>query len=60
MEKEKNNPFKELEASMKDVPEGMKNKVMNDIAMAKLAMDMATLFACNYKDTINDMLKTDS
>ena len=60
MGKERKNPFTELEQSMKDVPEGMKKKVMNDVAMAKLAMEMATLFTCNYKDTINEMLKTNS
>lgn len=60
MAKENINPFKMSEHSMRDVPEGMKKKVMNDVAMAKLVMEMASLFTCNYKDTINEMLKTNS
>ena len=58
MSEKKQNPFKEMEQSMRDVPAHMKKKVMNDIAMAKLAMDLASLFTCNYKSTIEGMLKT--
>jgi hypothetical protein len=60
MSEKKQNPFKELELSMKDVPAHMKKKVMDDIAMAKLAMEMASLFTCNYKSTIEGMMKTNT
>ncbi len=58
MSEKKRNPFKEMEQSMQDVPLSMKKKVMNDVAMAKLAMEMASLFTCNYKATIEGMMKT--
>ena len=41
MAKKHKNPFKELEASLHEAPPEMKQKVMNDIAAAKLIMDMA-------------------
>jgi len=54
----KNNPFEELERSLHEVPKEMKSKVMNDIANAKLVMEMASLFTCNYKSAINESLKS--
>ncbi|MEP3207564.1 MAG: hypothetical protein ABJN95_00150 [Maribacter sp.] len=60
MAREKQNPFKELEKSLHDVPADMKKKVMNDIATAKLVMDMASLFTCNYKSTLEGILKTNT
>jgi hypothetical protein len=53
-----NNPFKALQADLKDVPPDMRKKVMADVAMAKLIMDMATLFTSNYAELISSMLKT--
>lgn len=47
MAKKHKNPFKELEASLHEAPPEMKQKVMNDIAAAKLIMDMASLFSIN-------------
>ncbi len=58
MSDQKQNPFKEMERSLKEVPADMKSKVMNDVAMAKLAMEMASLFTCNYKSAIEGMFKT--
>lgn len=60
MSKEQRNPFKEMEKSLQDVPLHMKKKVMDDIATAKLVMDMASLFTCNYKSLVEDMLKTNT
>jgi hypothetical protein len=52
------NPFKLLQADLKDVPPDMRKKVMADVAMAKLIMDMATLFTSNYTNLISRLLKT--
>jgi hypothetical protein len=52
------NPFKGIQGDLKDVPPELRRKVMNDIAMAKLLMDMATLFTGNYSSLIEGMLKT--
>ena len=60
MSEKVNNPFKKMEESWEEAPPHLKKKVMDDIAMAKLITEMASLFTCNYKDTINDLLKTDS
>jgi len=60
MSKKNKNPFKEMEDSLREVPPHMKKKVMSDIANAKLAMDMATLFTYNYTSTIEGMFKTKS
>lgn len=60
MAKEKQNPFKKLEASIKEVPPDMKKKVMNDVATAKLIMELASLFSLNVKSVIQGMFKTNS
>ena len=52
------NPFKELEASLREVPPGMKKKVMNDIAAAKLIMDMGSLFSFNLGAALKRLFKT--
>jgi hypothetical protein len=52
------NPFKELEASLKEVPPHMKKKVMNDIAAAKLIMDMASLFSTNLGSALRKLFRT--
>lgn len=52
------NPFKELEASLREAPPGMKKKVMNDIAAAKLIMDMASLFSINLGSALRKFFKT--
>lgn len=53
-----NNPFKDLERSLRDVPPHMKKKVMNDVATAKLIMDMASLFTLNYGSVLEGMFRT--
>jgi len=54
------NPFQDFNKSLKDVPPHMKKKVMDDIAAAKLVMDLASLFTCNYKATVEGMFKTNA
>ncbi len=58
MAKKHKNPFKELEASLYEAPPEMKKKVMNDIAAAKLIMDMASLFSINLGDALRKLFKT--
>ena len=41
------NPFKHINQPLKEVPAELKGKVMHDIAMAKLLMDIAELFSYN-------------
>ena len=52
------NPFKELDRFLKEVPPHLKNKVMNDVATAKLVMDLSTLFTINVQSVISGMFKT--
>lgn len=52
------NPFKGIQGDLKDVPPELRKKVMNDVAMAKLIMEMATLFTGNFSALIEGMLKT--
>ncbi|WP_396637120.1 hypothetical protein [Maribacter sp. R77961] len=52
------NPFKRIQGNLKDVPPELRKKVMHDVAMAKLIMEMATLFTGNYSALIEGMLKT--
>ncbi len=58
MAKKIRNPFRELEASLREVPPGMKKKVMNDIAAAKLIMDLASLFSFNVGSALRKLFKT--
>lgn len=55
---EADNPFKQLGQPPKEVPNELKQKVMNDVGAAKLLMDMAALFTTNYKNTLGSMFKT--
>ncbi|WP_198658913.1 MULTISPECIES: hypothetical protein [Winogradskyella] len=41
------NPFKQINQPLKEVPPELKGKVMHDIAMAKLLMELAELFSYN-------------
>lgn len=50
------NPFKHIEQPLKEVPEELKSKVMNDIAMAKLIMELAALFSYNLGDVIESVI----
>jgi len=58
MAKQHKNPFKELEASLREAPPGMKKKVMNDIAAAKLILDMASLFSINMGSALRRLFRT--
>ncbi|KAA5822367.1 hypothetical protein FPF71_14565 [Algibacter amylolyticus] len=50
-------PFKLIDQPLKEVPPELKNKVMSDIAMAKLIMDLASLFSYNIGDVIETVMK---
>ncbi|WP_091890871.1 hypothetical protein [Polaribacter sp. KT25b] len=49
------NPFKEI-LQHQEVPEVLKQKVLDDINMIKLTMDIADLFLVKYPSTIGDIL----
>ncbi|TXG39322.1 hypothetical protein [Seonamhaeicola maritimus] len=51
------NPFKYVDQPLKEVPQELKSKVMNDIAMAKLLMELAALFSYNIGDIIESVMK---
>ncbi len=51
------NPFKDINRPLKEVPKELKSKVMSDIAMAKLLMDLAALFSYNIGDLIESVIK---
>ena len=53
-----NNPFKNLEGDLKDVPPELRKKVMDDVAAAKLIMELSNLFTGNLASIIEGMLKT--
>jgi len=58
MADKKQNPFKDLGKLIKEAPPGLKKKVMNDVATAKLLMDLASLFTFNFKEVLSGMFKT--
>ena len=49
------NPFKKL-LHNEEVPELLKEKVMNDISFIKLSIDIADLFVIKYPNTIGSFL----
>ena len=49
------NPFKNI-LHHYEVPEVLKEKVLNDINMIKLTIDMADLFLVKYPKTIGDLV----
>ncbi|MFP4845866.1 hypothetical protein [Winogradskyella sp. PE311] len=49
------NPFKHINQPLKEVPKELKGKVMHDIAMAKLLMDLAELFSYNLSHIIDSV-----
>jgi len=49
------NPFKKI-LHNKELPEALKEKVLNDVAMIKLSIDMADLFVVKYPSTIVDLI----
>ena len=50
-----NNPFKRI-IHHHSVPEVLKKKVLSDIGMIKLTLDVADLFLVKYPNTIGDIL----
>jgi len=49
------NPFKNLDQPLQKVPHELKGKVMHDIAMAKLFMELAELFSYNIGHIIESV-----
>lgn len=50
------NPFRDIDKPLQSVPEELKAKVMNDIAIAKLIMELAELFSYNLGDVIETVM----
>ncbi|WBX73380.1 hypothetical protein PG913_11095 [Tenacibaculum pacificus] len=50
------NPFKKI-LHNEELPEVLKEKVLKDVAMIKLSIDMADLFVVKYPSTIADLLR---
>lgn len=50
------NPFKKILGNER-LPESLKQKVLNDIALIKLTIDLADLMAVKYPDSIEEILK---
>ena len=50
------NPFKHIDKPLRSVPEELKAKVMNDIAIAKLIMELAELFSYNLGGVIETVM----
>ncbi len=53
-----NNPFQQINQPLKEVPKELKAKVMHDIAMAKLIMEIAELFSYNLGHIIDTVTKS--
>lgn len=51
------NPFKQINQPLREVPPELKSKVMHDIAMAKLLMELAELFSYNIGHIIDSVTK---
>lgn len=51
------NPFKQLNQPLKEVPQELKSKVMSDIATAKLLMDLATLFSIDMAKIVERTIR---
>ncbi|TYQ00427.1 hypothetical protein C7447_1011041 [Tenacibaculum adriaticum] len=48
------NPFKKILHS-EELPEVLRKKVLDDVAMIKLTIDMADLFVVKYPNTLGDL-----
>jgi hypothetical protein len=49
------NPFKKI-FEHQEVPKVLKEKVLNDVGMIKLTLDIADLFVVKYPNTIGSLL----
>ena len=58
MAKDFNNPFSQLNRNLREVPPEMRKKVMSDIAIAKLILDMAVLVTSNYSSLLAGLFRT--
>ena len=52
------NPFKKL-IHNEEVPKVLREKVINDISLIKLSLDVADLFVVKYPNTISEFLDTE-
>ncbi len=52
------NPFKKILFN-EEVPKVLKEKVINDISLIKLSIDIADLFVVKYPNTIGEFLTTE-
>jgi len=52
------NPFKKL-LHNEEVPKVLREKVINDISLIKLSIDIADLFVVKYPSTIGEFLDTE-
>jgi len=50
------NPFKNI-LHNEELPDVLKKKVLNDVSMIKLTIDIADLFVIKYPSAIGDLLK---
>lgn len=53
------NPFKKI-LHQEEVPKVLKKKVINDVAMIKLSIDVADLFVIKYPNTMESLLTLNS
>lgn len=51
------NPFKKIERNEKEVPAGLKEKVMDDIASANIILEITGLFLENIPEVIHEMFR---
>lgn len=51
------NPFKKILRN-EEVPKVLREKVINDISLIKLSIDLADLFVVKYPNTVEDFLIT--
>ncbi|MEN1784970.1 MAG: hypothetical protein AAGF77_07490 [Bacteroidota bacterium] len=58
MTEEFNNPFEQLNTNFREVPQEMRQRVMNDVALAKLIMDMTQLVTSNYASLLSKLFRT--
>ncbi len=55
---ERENPFKQIGQPKKEVPIELRQRVIKEVATAKLLMDMAALFTSNYKSALGSLFLT--
>ncbi|SNR79144.1 hypothetical protein [Lutibacter flavus] len=53
------NPFKKI-LHNEEVPKVLRERVINDISLIKLSIDVADLFVIKYPNTIGEFLDTES